>query len=170
MLVCEVAYSRFRSFYQVPLPADSVEKLCVAAPSNVLAEPLKCLSCQAFRVCCGARKVLASLRRFWPVAARRKSSFAPHGPRNRRRSRPRMRLRWAKRISTFFRSLIEIAYWRVLAMSRATCRASSCSSWVILRVSAFGQHLSFEGQDWQVNLRARCFAGPLPVEPRFGSE
>ena len=35
-----------------------------------------------------------------------------------------MRLRWAKSISTFFLSFIEMSYWRVLAMSRATWRAS----------------------------------------------
>jgi hypothetical protein len=44
-----------------------------------------------------------SLRRFWAVAARRNSSWAPHGPRSRRRSRRRMRLRCATNISTFFR-------------------------------------------------------------------
>ena len=59
------------------------------------------LSDQAFRVCCGAGKILASFRRFWAVAARRNSSFAPHGPRNRSRPKPRMRLRCAKSISTF---------------------------------------------------------------------
>jgi len=36
-----------------------------------------------------------------------------------------MRLRWAKSISTFFRSFIEILYCLVLAISRATWRASS---------------------------------------------
>jgi hypothetical protein len=45
----------------------------------------------------------ASLRRFWAVAARWNSSRAPHGPRNRRRSSLRMRLRWANSISTFLR-------------------------------------------------------------------
>src|SRR6056297_3320320 len=103
----------------------------------------KRLSYQALRVCCGAGKILASFRRFWAVAARRNSSFAPHGPRNRRRPRPRMRLRWANSISTFLRSFIEMSYWRVLAMSRATWRASSCSSRVILRASALGQLFGF---------------------------
>ena len=107
------------------------------------------LSYQALPVCCGAGKILASLRRFWAVAASRNSSFAPHaphGPRNRNRPSPRMRLRWAKSISTFFRSRIEMTYCLVLAMSRATWRASSCSSRVILRVSVFGQHFIFDGQ------------------------
>jgi hypothetical protein len=45
----------------------------------------------------------ASFRRFWAVAARRNSSLAPLGPRRRSRSSRRMRLRWAKSISTFFR-------------------------------------------------------------------
>lgn len=50
---------------------------------------------------------LASLRRFWAVAARRNSSLAPLGPRRRSRSSFRMRLRWANSISTFFRSRLE---------------------------------------------------------------
>ena len=128
------------------------------------------LFCQAFRVCCGAGRILASFRRFWAVAASRNSSFAPHGPRNRRRPRPRMRLRWANNISTFFRSLIEMSYCLVLAMSRATWRASSCSSRVIDLASAFGQHFCFDGHAWQVSFRARYLVRPLPVGPRFGSE
>ena len=45
----------------------------------------------------------ASLRRFWAAAARWNSSRAPFGPRSRRRSSLRMRLRCANSISTFFR-------------------------------------------------------------------
>ncbi len=108
------------------------------------------LSDQAFCVCCGAGKPFADLRRFWAVAARRNSSFAPQGPGNRNLPRPRRRLRWAKSLSTFFPSFIEMSYWRVLAISRATWRAtwraSSCSSRVILRASAFGQPFIFDGQ------------------------
>ena len=121
--------------------------------------------CHAFRGCCGAGKSFASLRRFWAVAARRNSSFAPQGPRNRSRPRPRMRLRWAKSISTFFLSFIEMSYWRVLAMSRATWRASSVSSRVILRASAFGQHLALDGQAWQISFNARCIADDRPRIP-----
>ena len=77
------------------------------------------LSDQAFPGCFGARKMFAIFRRFWAIAARRNSSFAPHGPRNRSLPSPRMRLRWAKSISTSFRSFIEMSYWLVLAMSRA---------------------------------------------------
>ena len=51
---------------------------------------------------------LASLRKFWAVAARRNSSRAPRGPRSRSRSSFRMRLRWANSISTFFRSRLEV--------------------------------------------------------------
>ncbi len=80
-----------------------------------------------------------------------------------------MRLRWAKSISTFLRSRIEMAYCLVLAMSRATWRASSCSSRVMDRKSALGQ-CDFEGQAWQVSFRQRYFATPLPVGPRLGSE
>ena len=47
---------------------------------------------------------LASLRRFWAVAARWNSSRAPFSPRHRSRSSFRMRLRWANSISTFLRS------------------------------------------------------------------
>ncbi len=82
----------------------------------------ECLSYQAGRTCCGAGRILASFRRFWAVAASRNSSFAPFGPRNRSRPSRRMRLRWAKSISTYFRSRIETAYCAVLAMSRATWR------------------------------------------------
>ena len=128
------------------------------------------LSCQALRVCCCAGKIFASLRRFWAVAASMNSSFAPHGPRNRNRPSPRMRLRWAKSISIFFRSRIEIAYCLVFAISRATCRASSCSSRVILRASAFGQHFIFDGHAWQVCFSAWYLATPLPVGLRLGSE
>ena len=54
----------------------------------------------------GIGNVLASLRRFWAVAARINSSFAPYGPRNRRRPKPSIRFRCANSISTFFRSRI----------------------------------------------------------------
>ena len=45
----------------------------------------------------------ASFLGFWAVAANRNSSLAPLGPRRRNRSSPRMRLRQANSISTFFR-------------------------------------------------------------------
>jgi hypothetical protein len=57
---------------------------------------------------CGIGISLASLRKFWAVAARRNSSLAPFGPLRRRRSSFRMRLRWAKSISIFFRSRREM--------------------------------------------------------------
>ena len=41
------------------------------------------------------RLSFANFRRFWAVAARVNSSCTPHGPRNRRRPSPRMRLRCA---------------------------------------------------------------------------
>lgn len=53
---------------------------------------------------CGIGMILASFRRFWAAAARWNSSLAPFGPRSRRRSSLRMRLRWANSISTFSRS------------------------------------------------------------------
>ena len=81
-----------------------------------------------------------------------------------------MRLRWAKSISTFLRSLDETLYWGVFLMARATSLAPSCSSQVILRVSAFGQHFIFDGQAWQVCFKAWYLATPLPLGPRLGSE
>ena len=89
------------------------------------------------------------------VAAMRNSSFTPHRPRNRNRLKPRIRLRCAKSISTFSRSFIEMTYCSVLTMSQATCRASSCSSRVILWASAFGQHFAFDGQAWQTSFSVR---------------
>ncbi len=68
-----------------------------------------------------------------------------------------------------FRSFIEMSYWLVFAMSRATWRASSCSSRVMDRKSMFGQQRDFDGQAWQVSFRPRYLATPSPVGPRFGS-
>lgn len=51
------------------------------------------LSGQAVLGFCGAGRTLASFLRFWAVAARRNSSFAPFGPRNRSRLRPSIRFR-----------------------------------------------------------------------------
>lgn len=59
-------------------------------------------------VSAGAGISLASLRRFWAVAARWNSSRAPFGPHNRTRSGFRMRLRWANSISIFLRSRREV--------------------------------------------------------------
>ena len=59
------------------------------------------------------------------MAARWNSSLAPVGPRNLRRPSPRMRLRCAKSISTFFLSLEEISYSSVSAISRAMSLAPS---------------------------------------------
>lgn len=57
----------------------------------------KCLPYKTFRGCCGARRILASSRRFRAVAARGgNSSFAPRRPRNRSLFRPRILFRCAK--------------------------------------------------------------------------
>ncbi|SES19397.1 hypothetical protein SAMN04490244_10713 [Tranquillimonas rosea] len=87
------------------------------------------------------------------MAASRNSPFAPHGPRSRSLSKPRMCLRCANSISTFFRSFIEITYWSVFAMSRATYRASSCSSRVIDRKSMLGSNATSRGRP------GRCVSG-----------
>ena len=48
----------------------------------------------------GCAASLASLRRFWAIAASVNSSCAPRGPRSRRRPSFRMRFKWANSIST----------------------------------------------------------------------
>jgi CheY-like chemotaxis protein len=69
--------------------------------------PVSAASPQVAAIGAGTGISMASLRRFWVVAARWNSSRAPFGPRNRNRSSFRMRLRWANNISTFFRSRLE---------------------------------------------------------------
>ena len=79
-----------------------------AAEASGPAGALRRLQGPLDHACSGGRAVgglsFASFRRFWAAAARRNSSRAPHGPRKRSRPSFRMRLRWAKSISTFFRS------------------------------------------------------------------
>ena len=67
----------------------------------------------------------AILRRFWAVAARTNSSRAPFGPRKRKRSSLRMRLRCANSISIFLRSRREVRPSHDLAIWRAMSRAPS---------------------------------------------
>ncbi len=131
---------RLRARSEGRLPADSVEKHPFATAAN---SDLK--SAQApflFRLFVfaavqeGSWLVCGGFGRWqrgwsepgpWPQWGRespKRTSFAPHGPRNRSRFRPRILLRWAKSISTFFRSFIEITYCSVSAISRATWRAS----------------------------------------------
>jgi len=85
---------------------------------------------------------LAVLRRFCAVAAIRNSSWAPLGPRSRRRSSFRMRLRWAKSISTFFRSRQDWWYSGVFAIRLVFSRAASWMLRAILRNGVFGQQRS----------------------------
>ena len=86
---------------------DTVEEVwfevIAAGGSGVAASPVSAASPQVAAIGDGIGISLASLRRFWAVAARWNSSRAPFGPRNRSRSSFRMRLRWANSISTFFR-------------------------------------------------------------------
>jgi hypothetical protein len=63
--------------------------------------------------CCAAS--LASLRRFWAIAASVNSSCAPRGPRSRRRPSFRMRFKWANNISTRLRSWRNCSNAAVLA-------------------------------------------------------
>ena len=101
----------------------------------------------------GTRRAI--LRRFCAVAARRNSSFAPRGPRNRRRSSFKIRFRCANAISTFFRCRRDTTYSSVSEILRATSRASSCTLRKILRCGRFGQHCCFKGHASQSTLRAR---------------
>ena len=59
-------------------------------------------------------------------------------------------------------------YCLVLAMSRATCRASSCSSRVMDRASMLGQHFAFDGQLWHIGLSARYLCRTFPCRPLVG--
>ncbi len=85
-------------------------------------------------------------RRFCTIAAKVNSSVAPVRPRSRKRSSFMIRLRWAKSISTFFRSQRETRYSGVLAMRRATSRAASWMLRTIFRFGVLGQHFAFNGQ------------------------
>src|SRR5437879_13649214 len=100
---------------------------------------------QVAEVDAGAGISIASLRRFWAVAARWNSSRAPFGPRNRSRSSFRIRLRWADNISTFFRLRLEVTEASVAALSRATSRAPSWTEPRTLWAGAFGQDRGFSG-------------------------
>src|SRR5438094_730563 len=88
-------------------PPDSVEEVCFEVlrrrGSAVATMFVSGASPQVAEVGVGIGISMASLRRFWAVAARWNSSRAPFGPRNRSRSSFKMRLRWANSISTFLR-------------------------------------------------------------------
>src|SRR5215467_7735073 len=98
---------------------DTVEEVwfdvIAAARIGVTASPMSAAAPQVAAIGGGTGISLASLRRFWVVAARWNSSRAPFGPRNRSRSSFRMRLRWANSISTFLRWQREVLYAAVLA-------------------------------------------------------
>ena len=86
---------------------DSVEEVCFEVlrrrGSAVATMFVSGASPQVAEVGVGIGISMASLRRFWAVAARWNSSRAPFGPRNRSRSSFKMRLRWANSISPFLR-------------------------------------------------------------------
>lgn len=79
------------------------------------------------------------------MVARVISLCTPHGPRSQSRLRPRMRLRWAKGISTFLRLAWVLELVLGLAASQSKSWASSCSSRPMKRVFVFGQYLGFDG-------------------------
>ena len=73
----EAAYMTERADEEI-LTAGSVEKQRVSVAESVVLNRARAPFCRALRVCCGAGNILANLQRFWAVAARRNSSFAPH--------------------------------------------------------------------------------------------
>ena len=117
------------SVAECPLGVDSVEEVreliglngAVTVTLRQIASLI--LSQAGFRSGIGIN--LASLRRFWAVAARRNSSRAPFGPRSRSRSSLRMRLRCANSISIFLRSRRDVRPCQDFAISRAMSRAPS---------------------------------------------
>src|SRR5271170_5910785 len=97
-----------RLFLNCPLWVDCVEK--VGCEGGVCLAGAVTVAGGAYMAGIGSGIAinLAILRRFWAVAARRNSSWAPQGPRSRNRPSLRMRLRWANSISTFLRSRREV--------------------------------------------------------------
>ena len=112
----------------------------------------------------------ANFRRFWAVAARVNSSWTPHGPRNRSRPSPRMRLRCANSISTFLRRPCafglnsDAVHWRAKSLT-----ISYFSRWTA-RASELGQHFSFSSHPVQSDFSARYFRAFQLGAFRAGSE
>lgn len=77
------------------LPADFVEKLTFAIAEVAARNSARAPSWSGFACLLRCRKDLGQFAEVSAVAARRNSSFAPHGPRNRRHPSPRIRLRCA---------------------------------------------------------------------------
>lgn len=88
------------------------------------------------------------------MAATVNSSWTPHGPRSRSLPKPRMRLRCANSISTCFRRFWAVGLYAEATQYRAKSLTISYSSRRIRRVSVLMQHLAFDGQFWQSDLRA----------------
>ena len=98
---------------------------------------------------------LAIFRKFWAVAARSSSSLAPLIPRSLRRSSFRIRLRWAKDISTFLRSSRDCLKAGVFFKARTYSRTLSLTSRGTLRHDVLGQQRFFIGQGPQSRVLAR---------------
>src|SRR5215831_5875768 len=98
---------------------------------------------------------LARVFKFFTMAARWNSSRAPEKPRNRIRSKPLCVFRCAKRISTFLRSLRDLANSGVPIKARVASRASSCTSRGIFRKVILGVHLGLSGHGPQSRVLAR---------------
>ncbi len=91
---------------------------------------------------------LASLRRFWAVAARRNSSRAPFGPRSRSRSSLRMRLRCAEQHLDLLRSRRDVRPSPRFCPDLAGHVASALVDGErgIFLAGSFGQQRGFNGQ------------------------
>ena len=118
----------------------------------------------------------ASRRRFWAIAARTNSSWAPRGPRSRSRPSLRIRFKCANRISIVLRSRRDVSKPSVPASDRATSRACSWMSRGILRDGSLGQHCGLSGHPSQSSLLARyrsvlpsCTVPLVPSRFRLGS-
>src|SRR6266511_3615636 len=98
---------------------------------------------------------LARVFKFCTMAARWNSSRAPEKPRNRIRSKPWCVFRCAKRISTFLRSLRDLANSGVPIKARVASRASSCTSRGIFRKVILGVHFGLSGHGPQSRVLAR---------------
>src|SRR6202048_525879 len=98
---------------------------------------------------------LARVFKFCTMAARWNSSRAPERPRNRIRSKPWCVFTCAKRISTFLRSLRDLANSGVPIKARVASGAASGPSPGIFRKYIFGVHVGLSGHEPQSWVLAR---------------
>jgi hypothetical protein len=141
-----------RVFFSLGLPTSLAELVTLAKASNACCT-LDAWDAQATHAAGvssrGGQIYLASVFKFCTMAARWNSSRAPERPRNRIRSKPWCVFTCAKRISTFLRSLRDLANSGVPIKAQVTSRASSCTSRGIFRKVILGVHLGLSGHEPQ---------------------